>query len=104
MSPLTSEAAALCLHDGDSVAVVTVAGQAGQACLVSLPGRQVRITLRDALPFGHKVAIASLASGQPVIKYGQAIGVSSQPIDVGDHVHIHNIVGQRSSLRGATHG
>jgi len=104
MSTPQQEATALCLHDGDSVAVVTIAGQAGQSCLVSLPGRQLRITLRDALPFGHKVAITSLATGQAVIKYGQAIGVSSQPIDVGDHVHVHNIVGQRSSLRGVPHG
>ena len=102
MPQTTEQASALCLHDGDSVAVVTTAGQAGQSCLVTLPGRSLRITLRDALPFGHKVAISALSKGQAVVKYGQAIGVANQAIDVGEHVHVHNIVGQRSSLRGHT--
>ena len=62
------QASALCLHDGDSVAVVTAAGQIGQSCLVTLPGRTLRITLQDALPFGHKVAIEALQPGQPVLK------------------------------------
>jgi hypothetical protein len=104
MTTETETPAALCLHDGDEVAVMTVAGQAGQTCLVTLPGAQQRIVLRQDLPFGHKVALRALQAGEPVRKYGQAIGVADKAIAVGDHVHVHNLIGSRSGLRGAQHG
>jgi hypothetical protein len=42
------------------------------------------------IPFGHKVALRSMACGAPVIKYGVAIGVAMQAIAEGEHVHVHN--------------
>ncbi len=51
-----------------------------------------RIVARSALPFGHKVALRFIARGAPVIKYGQPIGLASQDIASGEHVHTHNLV------------
>jgi galactarate dehydratase len=40
---------------------------------------------------GHKMAIRAIASGQEVRKYGQIIGLATQDIAPGDHVHLHNL-------------
>lgn len=49
------------------------------------------VTLRDAVPLGHKVALRDLNSGDQVIEYNAVIGVTTQPITIGNHVHVHNI-------------
>lgn len=40
--------------------------------------------------FGHKVALADIAAGEAVVKYGVVIGYATQPIEKGEHVHVHN--------------
>ncbi|MFG6136483.1 UxaA family hydrolase [Halomonas sp. B23F22_10] len=40
---------------------------------------------------GHKVALAAIADGDEVIKYGQVIGVAVRDIGIGEHVHTHNV-------------
>ncbi len=42
------------------------------------------------VPMGHKLATAAIAQGDAIRKYGQIIGFASQPIAVGEHVHVHN--------------
>jgi arabinonate dehydratase len=49
------------------------------------------LTVVDEIPAGHKVACATIAAGGPVLKYGQLIGLASQPINPGEHVHSHNL-------------
>ena len=49
-----------------------------------------RVTARDPMPAGHKIATIAIAEGQPVRKYNQIIGFASQPIQPGEHVHGHN--------------
>jgi altronate hydrolase len=49
------------------------------------------LTLRHAVPRGHKVATASIAAGEPVRKYNQIIGFAAVAIEPGDHVHTHNV-------------
>lgn len=53
--------------------------------------KEVRVTLREDVPLGHKVALADRRPGDPVLKYEEVIGVATQPIAVGAHVHVHNI-------------
>jgi altronate hydrolase len=48
------------------------------------------VKTRQRIPFGHKLAAAPIAAGEPVVKFGQIIGFASQPIAVGDWVHEHN--------------
>lgn len=40
---------------------------------------------------GHKVALSLIDAGAPVIKLGQPIGIATQPIAPGEHVHSHNL-------------
>ncbi len=51
----------------------------------------------DNIDLGHKVAVRSIAAGQPIIKFGQQIGFASTDIESGDWVHAHNVeVGELS--------
>jgi len=49
------------------------------------------LTLRHAVPRGHKVATAPIPAGEPVRKYNQIIGFATVAIEPGDHVHTHNV-------------
>ncbi|MBT5000334.1 MAG: altronate dehydratase, partial [Tateyamaria sp.] len=49
------------------------------------------ITVRDAIPSGHKVATQAMGVGDSVRKYAQIIGYASREILPGDHVHTHNV-------------
>ncbi|MGI4777863.1 MAG: UxaA family hydrolase [Janthinobacterium lividum] len=71
----------------DNVAVARHALEAGAA--LSVGGRD--LVVRQPIPSGHKVALAPIAVGQSVVKYGQNIGVATAEIGVGDHVHVHNV-------------
>jgi hypothetical protein len=64
------------------------------------PGEAIRtgdrtVTVVDRIPRGHKVAIAAIASGTQVVKYGSAIGTATADIPVGAHVHTHNVMSTR---------
>ncbi|WP_345798633.1 altronate dehydratase family protein [Castellaniella sp. MT123] len=49
------------------------------------------VTLLDAIPSGHKIAIKPIAKGQPIRRYGQVIGFATQDVAMGRHVHVHNL-------------
>jgi len=55
----------------------------------------VELDIVDPVPLGHKVALRDIGSGEPVIEYGEAIGLATADIRVGQHVHVHNLKGQR---------
>ncbi|HET8729213.1 MAG TPA: altronate dehydratase family protein [Alphaproteobacteria bacterium] len=55
----------------------------------TIPGEGT--TTRDRVPAGHKVATATISPGEPVHRYNQIIGFAVEPIEPGDHVHVHNI-------------
>lgn len=82
---------------GDSVGVATVDLEAGAAATGRFrdSDETVAVTTVDAVPLGHKIAVTSLDEGTPVIEYGVEIGVATQAITPGQHVHIHNLKGQR---------
>lgn len=43
------------------------------------------------IPSGHKIALRPGSKGDFVLKYGQLIGMATQKIHVGDHIHTHNL-------------
>jgi altronate hydrolase len=72
----------------DNVAVV--AEEAGAGDLVRLDdGAEVRAV--EAIPRGSKVAVAPIASGEPVVRYGEEIGRATADIAAGEYVHTHNL-------------
>ncbi|MEA4885005.1 MAG: UxaA family hydrolase [Clostridia bacterium] len=50
---------------------------------------------REAIPFGHKIALNDIASGAEVTRYASCIGVATQQIVRGEHVHTHNVKSAR---------
>jgi (2R)-sulfolactate sulfo-lyase subunit alpha len=77
----------------DNVGVVVVEGlKAGTDMLgvVTETDSTIRVTARQDIPIGHKVALTDLKEGDTVIKYGQDVGRMVGSAKVGEHVHIHN--------------
>lgn len=64
------------LHDSDNVAI---------SC------REIVDATGAAVPRAHKIAARAIASGEPILKYGQVIGFASRDITAGEHVHVQNV-------------
>jgi len=75
------------LASADNVAVATADFPAGAAA----PLDDASITLLDAIPMGHKAAVAPIAAAEKIVKYGCPIGSALRAIRVGEHVHTHNV-------------
>ena len=72
------------LNARDNVAVAREALNPGERLV------DEAVTVADAVPRGHKVAVAAIAEGEPIRKYDQIIGFAAAPIAPGGHVHVHN--------------
>jgi len=75
------------LSEADNVAVARQAIAAGAVLTVG----EWQITTGEPIPSGHKVALRAIAEGEVVRKYGQVIGLATQAIAAGAHVHVHNL-------------
>lgn len=51
----------------------------------------VTVTIQKDVPFGHKIALEDVPSGETVRKYGKSIGNATQDITAGEWVHVHNV-------------
>ncbi|MFK7887160.1 MAG: UxaA family hydrolase [Gammaproteobacteria bacterium] len=70
------------LHTDDNVAIALQSLRQG----ATVNGTQVI----GEVPAMHKIAVASIARGDVVMKYRQAIGAATRDIAPGEHVHSHN--------------
>ncbi len=87
---------AIIIDAGDNIATVLRDVAAGGEVVAGSGDDTVVLAARDAIPFGHKVAVRDIAEGESILKYGAVIGAATQPIAKGMHVHVQNVV----SLRG----
>lgn len=85
------------IHPADNVVTVVEEVSPGDVVQYVTPDGPRHVTAADAVPFGHKVALADLASGEKVVKYNEVIGTASEAIARGRHVHAHNV---RSAVQG----
>lgn len=89
----------LLVHDkADNVGVVVVEDlKAGteMLCVVTEDNSDFRLTAKDDIPIGHKVALEDLAAGDTAIKYGEDIGKFVAAAEKGGHVHTHNLKTKR---------
>lgn len=92
--PQAAEAVGVLVDARDDVVTLPTGASAGQR--VTAPGLTGRLYARQDIPPGHKVAVRPLRSGQPALKYGQAIGTATVDIAAGDHVHVHNLASARA--------
>ena len=92
MNPPNPSNPVIVISAGDNVATALETLEPGRV----VTGAEAGVTVRDAIPRGHKVALVRIAPGAAVIKYGSSIGVATDEILPGAHVHTHNV----SSARG----
>jgi len=75
------------IDSGDNVATLLADVTAGEAVVAD----GAPVTASVAIPRGHKIALAAIAAGDPVIKYGFPIGHATAAIAPGEHVHSDNL-------------
>lgn len=51
----------------------------------------VAVIKKHEIYAGHKIALCNIDKGEDVIKYGMPIGVATEDIKKGEHVHVHNV-------------
>jgi altronate hydrolase len=87
----------LVLNPADNIAI----------CLEDMPTGTVidqdnlKLTITQKIPRGHKVASRAVTKGDGIIKYGERMGHATKDISVGEHVHTHNVLGDRLSTESA---
>jgi altronate hydrolase len=84
----------LILHPTDNVAVVKrpLRADVTLGTLGTPADAGLCLTVDRDVPAGHKIAIAPIAAGAAILKYGQTIGFAREIIAPGEHVHLHNVV------------
>lgn len=87
---------AMIVNKLDNVATALSDLTAGNPVTLIGTGNTGGIKVNQSIPFGHKIALITIAEGETIIKYGEVIGRATQRITQGNHVHIHNV----ESLRG----
>ena len=81
--------------DAVGVAVQDIAGGSSARGRVQGSGNSIELDVLDAIPLGHKIALRDITTGDQIIEYGTAIGRATCDIQAGQHVHVHNLKGER---------
>ena len=75
------------LAEGDNVVMIATTLREGDT--VNLSG--ANITVRTQLSLGHKLAAHDIRAGDTITKYNFPIGIATEDIALGEHVHVHNV-------------
>jgi altronate dehydratase len=75
------------LHRDDNICVAARPLERG----VTIATGDHTISLCGPVKLGHKIALVAIPQGMQVVKYGQAIGVTTENVQPGDWVHTHNL-------------
>ncbi len=78
---------AIVMDERDNVATAIVSLKKGEKVRTTAG----EIVLLEDIPQGHKFALREIRAGEPVIKYGEIIGIATEDIKVGEYVHVHNV-------------
>ena len=89
---------ALIIDEKDSVVMAIEPITKGTQVSFKFKNKIKMITAIDDIKIYHKIAIKIIKKSEPIIKYGQHIGIAKVDIKVGEHVHIHNVESHRENL------
>ncbi|MEQ8319279.1 MAG: UxaA family hydrolase [Rhodospirillales bacterium] len=90
-----SAADVIVTHPDDNVATALNNLSAGQSVTVADSHRVTILTTVENVSRGHKISLVALDSNQPVLKYGEQIGITIMSVHAGCHVHTHNMRSMR---------
>lgn len=85
---------ALLMDSRDNVVTCVQDVEAGGQVVYQKDGQTCSLTVRQAIPACHKVALQPLAEGEDVRKYGELIGRTKAPVEAGglvDHETIYSV-------------
>ncbi len=87
-------AKAILINARDNTATLLGEAQAGESVSIVRESGEVaqEITARQDISVGHKIALCEIREGERVFKYGEPIGITTQTIQKGEHVHIQNVI------------
>ena len=77
----------------DNVATALRPFEKGESLEIEVGNSTLEVTVLQPIRFGHKIALVDIEAEQPVIKYGEVIGLATEKIARGQHVHVHNVEG-----------
>jgi altronate dehydratase len=84
------------INHEDNVATVMHDVASNELVMVkSRDGQETQVLSLNAIPFGHKIALQEIKCGEPIIKYGEKIGIATDLIKPGSYVHVHNLESAR---------
>lgn len=86
---------AVVINPKDNVATVVDDFPTGTIIHFFIGQSEHSVQLLQDIPLGHKLAIQEIKVGENILKYAESIGVATQLILPGQHVHVHNIESQR---------
>ena len=86
---------AMIIDPKDNVAVAIEPIAKGETATYICEGKEVSLPVLEDITIYHKLATRK---GEPVVKYGEHIGIASCDIKAGEHVHVHNVEGHRENL------
>lgn len=89
---------ALIIELKDNVAVVVDQISKGTEVKYDLDNEVNTIIAKDDIQIYHKIAVKDIEKGEPVVKYGEHIGLAGVDIKKGQHVHTHNVENHREEL------
>ena len=90
---------AILLSLNDNVATVLEKVDIGEEIEVKgVSGLQIQVA-KEEIPFGHKVAVRDIKRNDRIIKYNNKIGIATSDISTGQHVHVQNVVSERTEIK-----
>ena len=99
---------AIAIRENDNVATALHDLAVGEEIVVGVTDHTLSVHVRQAIPFGHKLALTDIPAGTDILKYGEVMGRATQEILAGAHAHIHNIESLRGrgdlEAKGTSHG
>ena len=93
MSQVLNQRTVLFLNSADNIAVCLKDFTPGD--VINQDGYTIKVL--NPIPRGHKIATKPIAKNDGVIKYGERMGHATTDIQIGEHVHTHNVLGDRVS-------
>ena len=82
---------ALLMDQRDNVVTCVTVVPAGEPVVYRRGDQLCSLTAAEEIPYCHKIALADLEEGDQVIKYGELIGRTTEPVGKGHWVSHNNI-------------
>ena len=89
---------ALIVEKNDDEAVVLEAIHVGDKDTYRYGDEERSVGSRREVPVYHTVAVRDIKRGDHILKYGEKLGVATQDIKLGEHVHVQNLDSEREDL------